>query len=259
VPIEQTTRRRIRQVLRTVVEEKLRAYDPETYHKPFHHRLFGDRRCAIFSFMHSMNTVLGMSVWKQISSLLARSGGRDAIMHHQLPGSIDQETGSLIERIHSDLVGEHRTPDCAGETELIRSSIQPSATTARHPDRRVGLVVKEGGLVHLLMMKTAKPNKDEFISFKLKLLRWKALALSQNRSAEIAATLVIPYNPYYPGPYDRWTRGTLFDEQGGELMVGPEFWNSLAGDDVYDDLLSVFQEVGATLQQDIESAFSGMR
>jgi len=254
MPIDGPTRRTIRDLLRRVVRVKLTNYDPETDYKPFHHGLIGEDRYATFSFVHSMNTVLGMSVWKQVAVAIARAAGHDARMHHELRGRIDPATGQLIARIHDDLIRGRELPNSFEETEKIRASIR-GAPPDSHPDGRVGLLIRKDDQEYYVLVGSAKPNRAEFTSFKLKLLRWKALRLSQERSAQLFATLAAPYNPYHPNPYDRWTEGGLFDERRGELLVGPVFWNFLAEDDIYDDLLQVFQDVGRALRAEIDRRF----
>ena len=41
---------------------KLKKYKPETEHKPFHHRLLGKDRMALF--FHSLNTTFGTSLFE---------------------------------------------------------------------------------------------------------------------------------------------------------------------------------------------------
>ena len=43
---------------------KLKKYKPETEHMPFHHRLLGKDRMALFSFIHSLNTTFGTSLFE---------------------------------------------------------------------------------------------------------------------------------------------------------------------------------------------------
>lgn len=240
------TRRRVHSVVSRVVQEKLARYDPETHHKPFHHALMGAEHCAVSSFVHSMETVLGTSIWRQTAVILAEAAGNEADINYDLPGDVDPATERLIARIHRDLVLEKESPAADPETEQIRASISRAADGS-HEHRRVSLFIRKPDREHYVLVGTAKPNKGQFISWKLKLLNWKALRLSQDSSARVSASVGIPYNPYEPVPYDRWTRGTLFDETGGELLVGADLWHFVADDDVYDDLLGVFQDVGRSL------------
>ena len=106
---------------------------------------------------------------------------------------------------------------------------------------------------------SAKPNMKEFVALKLKLLRWTALRLSQNRDAEVFTRIAIPYNPYHPEPYERWTLKGLFDIESDEIMIGAEFWNFVASGDVYEELLDVFEHAGNELRDETGDRFAELR
>ena len=55
--------------------------------------------------------------------------------------------------------------------------------------------------------------------------------------------IAIPYNPYEPSPYNRWTMAGMLD-LGKELKVAKEFWEFLGGEGAYHDLLNCFENVG---------------
>ena len=75
-------------------------------------------------------------------------------------------------------------------------------------------------------LKTAKPNIGEFKNYKRTLLEWVAIYLWKEPSANINSYIAIPYNPYEPEPYQRWTmRGVIDIER--ELKVAEEFWDFL--------------------------------
>ncbi len=95
----------------------------------------------------------------------------------------------------------------------------------------------------------------EFVALKLKLLRWTALRLSQDKNANALTRLAIPYNPYHPESYNRWTLNGLYDLKCGEVLVGEKFWNFIASGEIYDDLLEVFQHAGTVLKEDITNKF----
>ena len=65
--------RKISSVLKKAIREKIANYNPETDYKPFHHRLLGRDRYAMFSFIHSMNTSFGTSVWEPVAVVLAEN------------------------------------------------------------------------------------------------------------------------------------------------------------------------------------------
>ena len=99
----------------------------------------------------------------------------------------------------------------------------------------------------------------EFVALKLKLLRWAALRLSQDKNAKVFTRLAIPYNPYHPEPYERWTLKGLYDLENGEILVGEDFWNFVASDNIYEELLDVFQSVGEELREEIDKKFAEFR
>jgi len=72
-------------------------------------------------------------------------------------------------------------------------------------------------------------------------------------------SLAVPYNPYHPEPYERWTLKGLYDLKKGEVLVGDEFWNFIAGADIYEDLLNVFQKAGEELRDEINEKFEKLR
>lgn len=47
----------------------------------------------------------------------------------------------------------------------------------------------------------------------------------------------------------------LYDLNNKEILVGEEFWNFIANDKIYDDLLDVFQEAGENLRKEIDETF----
>jgi ribosomal protein L7/L12 len=246
---------RIAELLFKAVREKLDKYEPETEYMPFHHRLLGKDRYAMFSFIHSMNTTFGMSLWEQVAVVLAQMAGNYGQRQYKLLGQIDEKTESIIGVIHTKLRLGEITPNKIDEIKQIRQAIK-QGQAKRDQDSVVDLFMKTEGAEEYLDITSAKPNMKEFAALKLKLLRWTGLALSQNKDVQVFTRLAIPYNPYHPAPYERWTLKGLYDLDHGEVLVGKEFWNFVAKDDVYEELLNVFQDVGEKLRDEIDKKFA---
>ncbi len=64
-------RKQIANLLKEQIRRKLSNYSPESNNMPFHVRLLGRDRMALFSFIQSINTTLGTSVFEQVASLVA--------------------------------------------------------------------------------------------------------------------------------------------------------------------------------------------
>ena len=107
---------------------------------------------------------------------------------------------------------------------------------------------------YLFDLKTAKPNISNFKDFKRTLLEWIGIELANNPKSKVHSLIAIPYNPYEPEPYQRWTlKGMLdFDK---ELKVAEEFWDFLGGKGAYEDLLDCFEQAGLELRPEIDRYF----
>lgn len=254
-----TAEREIAEVLKETVREKLKAYQPETVHMPFHHRLLGKDRYAMFSFIQSMNTTFGMSIWEQVAVILAKNANNYAERQYRLLGEIDEETEKVINEIHYKLRKGETNANKKDEIEKIRRKIK-KGKLKEDPDSVVDLFVKIKDEENYFDITSAKPNMKEFVALKLKLLRWTALRFSQDKNANVFTRLAIPYNPYHPEPYERWTLQGLYDLKNGEILVGEEFWNFVAGgDNIYNQLLDIFQNVGEELRTEIDEKFAEFR
>jgi len=149
-------------------------------------------------------------------------------------------------------------PNKLEEIEKIRHVCQSGHMVSVKPTK-VDLIVEDySGGFYLFDLKTAKPNSGNFKEFKRTLLEWVATRLGENSKCVIYTGIAIPYNPYAPKPYNRWTMRGMLDLRH-ELMVAEEFWNFLGGDGVYEDLLDTFEKVGLELRPEIDAAFARFR
>jgi hypothetical protein len=85
-------------------------------------------------------------------------------------------------------------------------------------------------------------------------LEWVAIYLYKEPKAEINTYIAIPYNPYEPKPYERWTLKGMLDLDK-ELKVAEEFWDFLGGKGAYNDVLLCFERVGIKLRPKIDEYF----
>jgi type II restriction enzyme len=97
----------------------------------------------------------------------------------------------------------------------------------------------------------------EFVGFKRALLEWVAIRGALNPNVDIRTLLAIPYNPYEPEPYQRWTLQGMYDLKN-EILVAAEFWDFLGGKNTYEDLLEVFEQVGIALRPEIDAKFANL-
>jgi len=86
------------------------------------------------------------------------------------------------------------------------------------------------------------------------LLEWIAIFLAKNPNAKVESYIAIPYNPYEPKPYERWTLKGMLDLDN-ELKVAGELWDFLGNGDTYSELLNCFEKAGIELRPEIDAYF----
>ena len=91
-------------------------------------------------------------------------------------------------------------------------------------------------------IKTVKPNIGNFEDFK-DILSWAAAEMTRDPRVNVQTFIGIPYNPYEPKPYARWTMRGMFDLPK-EVLVANEMWDFLGGTGAYQDLLDCFEITG---------------
>jgi type II restriction enzyme len=239
------------------LRKKFQNYNPESKNMPFHYRLLGKDRMALYSFIQSLNTTFGTSIFEPVAETLAKTYFVKAQSQYVVGNKISEHAQHEIQHIIDNLtIGTD--PDKREEIQKIRDVCQKGSMNTSKPVK-VDLLVENGeGSLFLFDLKTAKPNISNFKDFKRTLLEWCAIALAKNPDLDIHSLIAIPYNPYEPRPYERWTlKGMLDLEQ--ELKVANEFWDFLGGDDAYQDLLDCFERVGIELGPEIDHYFEQFR
>lgn len=245
---------RIEDVLRSSLRHKLANYQPEPNNMPFHTRLLGKDRLALFSFIHSLNTNFGTTIFEPVAVELSRPRFKNATRQATAGTRMSQQAQAEIQRIMDSLTTAESEPNKPEEIERIRRVCQKGEMVTVKPTKVDLAMESSTGELFLFDIKTAKPNAGGFKEFKRTLLEWVATTLADDPNAKVNTTVAIPYNPYAPHPYRRWTIRGMLDLKH-ELMVAKEFWDFLGGDDTFDALLDVFERVGIELRPEIDSAF----
>lgn len=87
------------------------------------------------------------------------------------------------------------------------------------------------------------------------MLECLAVYFYQHPKAKVNTLISIPYNPYEPNPYVRWTMKGMLDLKE-EVKVAEEFWDFLAGKGTYTTLLDCFEQAGIELRPEVDKYFS---
>lgn len=246
--------KKIEDVLKASLRNKFLNYKPEPASMPFHTRLLGKDRLALYAFIHSLNTNFGTSIFEPVGLALARNNFKHAASHYVAGDQISSESQNVIQKIIDGLTTAEIVPDKNKETEAVRKVCRKGTMIKIRPTRVDLMVETDTGELFLFDIKTAKPNAGGFKEFKRTLLEWVAVILANNPVAKVNTLIAIPYNPYEPEKYNRWTMRGMLDLPN-ELKVANEFWDFLGGKDTYEDLLGCFERVGIELRSEIDEYF----
>lgn len=209
----------------------------------------------MFSFIHSLNTSFGTSIFEPIALALASSSFASAASQQTAGTQISSEAHRVIQNIMDGLATANTLPNKPEEINVIRAVCRQGEMKNVKLTKVDIKLVTPSGTVYLFDIKTAKPNAGGFKEFERTLLEWIAATLAGNPTVDVQSLIAIPYNPYEPQPYNRWTMRGMLDLPN-ELKVAEEFWDFIGGEGAYQDLLNIFERVGIELRPEIDDYFT---
>jgi hypothetical protein len=235
----------IQDLLVEKINNKLRTYARETTSMPFLARLIQDsEKVAAYSFIHSMATTLGMSIYEDVSKIIAKDSAEEVFTKMDLGGVLSRDQKSVIDNIVRELRNGDRKVSKDKEIKEVLSASAEKGNPQKE-NRIADFYMRRKGIEYYFEIKTVKPNIDVFTASKTKLLEWVA-----RKREPVKTILAFPYNPYHPEPYSRFTEQGLL-EKGEEFLVGEEYWDFLGGKDTLKDLLEEFDCVGKKFKEKI--------
>jgi len=201
------------------------------------------------------DTTFGTSIFEPVAETLASLRFPVAQKQFVVGDTISEQAQIEIQHIMNELTTGRKNPNKIEEIEKIRKVVTSGRVNKLKTVKADLFVMSNDGTVHLFDLKTVKPNIGQFKDFKRTLLEWVAIYLSKHPDANIDSYIAIPYNPYEPEPYERWTLKGMLDLDN-ELKVADEFWDFLGGEGAYSELLACFERVGIELRPEIDEYFS---
>ena len=115
------------ETIKNCLRTKFQEYKPETENMPFHYRLLGKDRMALFSFLQSLNTTFGTSIYEPVAKELAKINFKEAQTQYKLGNILTEGAQTEIQKIMNELsIGGE--VDKIAETEKIRKVAQSGKT-----------------------------------------------------------------------------------------------------------------------------------
>lgn len=241
-------------VLIKILRDRLKDFKSESTSAPFHTRLLGKDRLALYAFIHSLNKNFETTIFEPVALALAQKNFKIAKSQAKAGERISTGAQAEIQKIIDGLTTATSSPDKKSEIERIRKVCQQGEMIKVKPTKVDLMFESKDDDYFLFDIKTAKPNAGGFKEFKRTLLEWVAVMLANNPNARVNTFIAIPYNPYEPEAYNRWTMRGMLDLEN-ELKVADEFWDFLGGKGTYKGLLDCFERVGIELRDEIDVYF----
>ena len=216
---------------------------------PFLARLIQDNeKIAAYSFIHSMATTLGMSIYEDVSVIIASETANEAFRNYGVGGAISKQQQTVISHIVTELRNGGRTAEIKEEVkEVLRASAENGEF--QKSGNIADFYMNKDGEEFYFEIKTVKPNIDVFEKSKTKLLEWVA-----RRRKPVKVYLAFPYNPYHPKPYHRFTEVGMMNPPN-DFLVGDEYWDFIGGENTFPELLKTFDEVGKDFKEQLNYKF----
>ena len=242
-------KKEIDQLISSTIEDKLRKYGRETFSMPFLARMIQDsEKIAAYSFIHSISTSLGISIYENVSKIIATPHCEECDRNYSIEGSISSDQKRVIGKILRELRNKDRKPNIKNEIKTVLKASWKDAKPQKSGNI-ADFYMKKDGKEFYFEIKTVKPNIDVFKESKIKLLEWVA-----RKRKKIYPYLSFPYNPYYPEPYKRFTQANLV-KINEDFLVGENYWDFLGGKNTLNQLLDIFDKVGKRYKKKLIKKF----
>ena len=247
----------IEELLCQVIESKIeRLNQVEVSYKPFYTPLLGTGVLLTHQVVQSIFTTFGMSVFERVATVIARDHFDEVIPQFKLNQTLTKRASDIVSNILDDLRNKRIKPKASREYQRLRESTFSLQDSLERDTVKVDLFLRRGREVFLIDLKTVKPNKSGILDYKRQILEWVAQGFAQfGTKLDISSTIAMPYNPYHPEPYLRFDIDQIFDIDGGQLLVGANFWNFLAGPHTFDELVATFQRAGSKVKPKLQELF----
>lgn len=209
--------------------------------KPFHESLLPDGLLRIAEFERSFSTKLG-TTFEESARSIASANHVQAERGYKVEGLVSDKAIGYIEEVVSKIGSggmKYRYLDLV--KNVVRLSEDESGV---HRGSIADLFVKtKTGEEWYFEIKSPKPNKGQCLEATGRLLQIHAI--THKKYPDIRTFYATAYNPYgiMKDEY-RHSFAVNYMDLASEVLIGKEFWDLIGGPGTYDEILSIYQEVG---------------
>lgn len=209
--------------------------------KPFHESLLPDGILRVSEFERSFSTKLG-TTFEECARLVAVSVHKNVQRGYRVRGVV---TAKAIKRIEDITNGIGSGGMKSKYSDLVKEVVGLSKSTAGV--ERVSIadlyIETKSGEEWFFEIKSPKPNKGQCLEATGRLLQIHAI--THTKYGKTKAFYATAYNPYGIEKSTYHHSFVLnYMDLAREVLIGKEFWDMVGGKGTYEEVLSIYQEVG---------------
>lgn len=228
-----------------VPKEYLQQMSAQGQLKPFHAAIIPEELMRINEFERGFSTRVG-TTFEECARLIALEHHRAAERGYTLSGQVSR--GAINEIEHQVARFEHAkgvTGDRPGLEQMVDEvlRVEEGARVVNVSSTADLYIQAKDGTEYFFEMKSPKPNKGQCLEVTQRLLRFHLLR--EETRPRVQAYFAMAYNPYGPSRADyKWSYALNYMPFDEGVVIGHEFWQIVGGATAYEELLSIYEEVG---------------
>lgn len=266
--ISPSVKERIRESVKAVLKGKLEAMpplprdatelrppsvkDPKGLIKPFHQLLFPEGLLRPWEFERTFSTVLGTS-FEVVACAIGEQRFAESSNGRNFEGPISPPARSAIDDMLRDI---RRNGLRVSYLDLVDQVVGAYVGASGAGEKvKVDLYVRTAaGEETFFEMKSPKPNKDQCVGTTEKLLILHAMRRAT--PPQVRTYYAMPFNPYGDSDSDyNHSFAKKYLDMEHQVLVGRRFWDFLGGQGTYDDVISIYRDVGLEMKAEILERF----
>jgi hypothetical protein len=208
-------------------------------YKPLHEAIIPDQILRVSSFERSFSTRLG-STFEECARLIASQTYKTVRRNFVATGQMPKAAAARIEQLVNQITSEHKP----NFLKLINETLKVEDDNWVERPVVADLYLESNkGVRYFFEIKSPKPNKGQCLEIAERLLR--VHAITQEKRPKVNAYFAMAYNPYGLRREDyRHSFSLQYLDMENEVLIGEEFWQIIGGKGTYEELLSIYREVG---------------
>jgi hypothetical protein len=216
-----------------------KAKSPEGESKPFHEALLPHGILLINEFERSFSTKLGTS-FEECAKLIGKDHFARAERGFRVTGNVPLATLRAIESVVNDLGSKRKQ----SYPELIQRVLTSSGGEVVERTRIADLYLQDKDGNEIFMeIKSPKPNKGQCLEVTDRL--FQVHAIKKQGPPKVRTFFAMAYNPYGDERSDYKHSFTMnYLDFANQVIIGKEFWELVGGPGTFDEVLSIYREVG---------------